>query len=237
MAQNRDDGYLALLLKPIRACAQYRPKMGRGGKTGMDLEQFQSLYQADAFYSWFGLDNPLMYAAHKAAGGMTSVYRQIGAGCERLFRRILRDELDISAEDSKWSYEIVGANKKKRKLTLDGRIPLASVSDEAQRSRIADWMRRAAAALDVDTSITGSLAGVVFEIRQGIRVRMPSGRTPTSRTLRRHTRRRTCRALLSSQRRLTATSRQGIEMRNGRYWSAQRAAMMTCQASTHSCET
>lgn len=27
----------------------------------------------------------MMYAAHKAAGGMTSVYRQIGIECERLY--------------------------------------------------------------------------------------------------------------------------------------------------------
>jgi len=30
------------------------------------LQEFQALYQADPFYNWFGLDNPLMYAAHKA---------------------------------------------------------------------------------------------------------------------------------------------------------------------------
>jgi hypothetical protein len=34
------------------------------------------MYGADPFCSWVGLDSPLMYAAHKAAGGMTSVYRQ-----------------------------------------------------------------------------------------------------------------------------------------------------------------
>lgn len=70
------------------------------------MSEFQDLYQNDPFYEWFGLANPLMYAAHKAAGGMTSVYRQIGIGCERLFRAILRDCLDLSAEDVKWSYEI-----------------------------------------------------------------------------------------------------------------------------------
>ncbi len=89
----RDAAYLEVIIKPIRVCAAYKPKFGRGGKTGLDLADFQALYGADPFYSWFGLDNPLMYTAHKVAGGMTSVYRQIGIGCERLFRRILRDQL------------------------------------------------------------------------------------------------------------------------------------------------
>jgi len=31
------------------------------------------MYRSDPFYNWVGLDNPLMYAAHKAAGGMTSI--------------------------------------------------------------------------------------------------------------------------------------------------------------------
>ena len=44
--------------------------MARGGTgAGYNLEQFKVLYQADPFYNWFGLDNPLMYAAHKAAVG------------------------------------------------------------------------------------------------------------------------------------------------------------------------
>lgn len=37
---------------------------------------------------------------------MTSIYRQIGIGCESLFRQILADNLGLSTEDVKWSYEI-----------------------------------------------------------------------------------------------------------------------------------
>ena len=104
MKRINDDEYLALVLDPIKVCARYKPKFGQGNKAdGLSLAQFRTLYQADAFYSWFGLDNPLMYAAHKAAGGMTSVYRQIGIGCERLFRTVLRDSFDLADEDVNWS--------------------------------------------------------------------------------------------------------------------------------------
>ena len=95
-----DDAYLAIVLNPIRVCAQYKPKFGQGNAgSGLTLEQFRKLYQSDAFYNWFGLDNPLMYAAHKAAGGMTSVYRQIGIGCEKLFRTVIRDSLGLTDTD------------------------------------------------------------------------------------------------------------------------------------------
>lgn len=81
LLMSNDTAYLELVLQPIKACAHYKPKFGQGVKgAGLTLAQFQELYRGDSFYSWFGLDNPMMYAAHKAAGGMTSVYRQIGAG-------------------------------------------------------------------------------------------------------------------------------------------------------------
>lgn len=92
-SKKRDDRYLKTLIDPIRVCASYRPKMGQGADAGLSLEQFQNLYRADPFYAWYGLDHPMMYAAHKAAGGMTSIYRQIGIGAERLFRLSFRTTL------------------------------------------------------------------------------------------------------------------------------------------------
>ena len=80
MNESTDKDYLAILTGYIRVCAKYKPKLGRGTKTGYDLDEFQRIYGSDPFYNWLGLDNPLMYAAHKAAGGMTSIYRQIGIG-------------------------------------------------------------------------------------------------------------------------------------------------------------
>jgi hypothetical protein len=106
MENNDDRRYLDIVLNPIRVCARYRPKFGKGKGAGRDLAEFQALYREDAFYMWFGLDNPLMYAAHKAAGGMTSIYRQIGIGCEKLFRTAVQDALGLSPADVVWSYQI-----------------------------------------------------------------------------------------------------------------------------------
>lgn len=165
---SEDARYLKAVLDPIRICAHYKPKFGQGAKEdGLTLAQFQTLYQGDPFYNWFGLDNPLMYAAHKAAGGMTSVYRQIGIGCERLFRTIIRDSLDLAAADVVWSYDILLPSGKTRTLSLDGRIPLDQIPNPEKRERVHDWMRRSAEKVGVDPKIFNNLTGTIFEVRQG----------------------------------------------------------------------
>jgi len=158
--------YLALLVEPIRVCSLYLPKMGQGA-AGLSLEQFQALYRADPFYAWYGLDHPMMYAAHKAAGGMTSVYRQIGIGAERLFRQLLQDNLGLSAVQSEWSYETSSTAGRIRTLSLDGRIELDAVADPEKRDRVRDWMMSAAGELGVEPGVREALKGVVFEVRQG----------------------------------------------------------------------
>lgn len=162
-----DDEYLMILLNPIMVCARYRPKLGHGGKDGYSFEDFRKIYSADPFYSWMGLDSPLMYSAHKAAGGMTSIYRQIGIGCEALFRRILQDQLRLSVNDVRWSYTVPKADAGTRKLSLDGRIPLPKVEDKDARNRIRSWMDKAADFLGVKKEVANQLDGIVFEIRQG----------------------------------------------------------------------
>lgn len=163
-----DAKYLELILDPIRVCAQYKPKFGQGAKgNGLTLAQFQQLYQSDPFYSRFGLDNPMMYAAHKAAGGMTSVYRQIGIGCEKLFRVVLQDALNLNDADTIWSYEVPLPNGKTRTLSLDGRVPLNRIADKAKRKGFQTWMKKAAAKLNVDPNVFSTLTGTVFEVRQG----------------------------------------------------------------------
>ena len=160
--------YLQIVLKAIRVSSRYRPKFGQGSKGGgLTLEQFQKLYEGDAFYSWFGLDNPMMYAAHKAAGGMTSVYRQIGIGCERLFRKVVQDSMELSDEDVMWSYQVTLPSGRKRTLYLDGRVPLEKINDKTKRDRFYGWMRESAKMLDVDDKVFRSLSGTVFEVRQG----------------------------------------------------------------------
>ncbi|MBM4035588.1 MAG: hypothetical protein FJ291_27930 [Planctomycetes bacterium] len=167
MEGEREQRYLQMLVEPIRVCAEYRPKLGHGREVGMSLADFQALYRSDPFYAWFGLDHPLMYAAHKAAGGMTSVYRQIGIGCERLFRQILQDQLGLTQEECEWSYTAKAARRRVRTLSLDGRIPLEAVRDEARRSVIANWIAAVAHDLKVNPSIIRALRGIVFEVRQG----------------------------------------------------------------------
>ena len=167
MKQN-DARYLELVLEPIIVCAKYKPKFGQGAKgEGLTLAQFQTLYQGDPFYSWFGLDNPMMYAAHKAAGGMTSVYRQIGIGCEKLFRTIIKDSLGLSEVDVTWSYDVPLPSGKTRTLYLDGRIPLDKITDKVKRDRFHTWMKDSADSLGVNPKVFSTLTGTIFEVRQG----------------------------------------------------------------------
>lgn len=155
------------LIEPIRVCATYRPKLGQGIGGGLSLEEFQALYRSDSFYSWYGLDHPMMYAAHKAAGGMTSIYRQIGIGVERLFRLIIQDQFGLSAEHVAWSYQVKARGGKPRTLRLDGRIELEAIADLASRKRVRKWMELVGQDLGIDRAVSKSLKGVVFEVRQG----------------------------------------------------------------------
>ncbi|MFI7247258.1 hypothetical protein [Micromonospora chalcea] len=163
--EERDRLYRETLLAPLRTSADYLPKMG--GADEVDLTGFTALYGADPLYHWMGFDSPLMFAAHKAAGGMTSIYRQLGIGCERLFRQVLKDELGLSEDQVKWSYEILpeteDETKKARILSLDGRVEVGDISDADASGRVADWIEQQRAALGISVA----LKGAVFEVRQG----------------------------------------------------------------------
>ena len=156
-----------ILCHSIRVCQHYKPKLGYGKREGYSLAEFRQLYQRDPFYSWIGLDDPLMYAAHKAAGGMTSIYRQIGIGCEKIFRTVLQDTLKLSEEESTWSYTIPTSGGKTRTLYLDGRIPLEAIKDRKRHNILIQWIYEACRRLDVEQELCHSLKGLVFEIRQG----------------------------------------------------------------------
>lgn len=93
-----DEPYLNIIVGHITTCKAYKPAFGQGKP--VSLEAFQQLYGTDPFYSWFGLNDPLVYAAHRAAGGITSVYRQIGLGCE-----------GIADNNCRYSQGFVGAGK------------------------------------------------------------------------------------------------------------------------------
>lgn len=161
----RDDRYFRLFADALEKCAGYRPALGQGGKDGLSLDEFQNLYHADPFYSWIGLDSPLVYAAHRAAGGMTSIYRQIGIGCERLFREILQESLGLTSEEVRWSYELPLPSGKSRMLSLDGRVALEHLRNLDAQQRLRQWFNEASSKLLIDPALT--LSGAVFEVRQG----------------------------------------------------------------------
>lgn len=167
MNQEQNSRYREILMGPISECANYVPKFGHGRNGGFSLAEFQTMYGADAFYKWLGLDNPLMYSAHKAAGGLTSIYRQIGIGCERLVRAVLMDYLGLTAADATWSYKVSGANGKERTLSLDGRIILNRITGSELRERCTTWMNALADQIGLAPSIRHAVTGVVFEVRQG----------------------------------------------------------------------
>ena len=161
-----DEKYLELIIKKIEICKAYRPKFGK--KDAVSLEEFKALYAADMFYHWFGMNNPLLYAAHKAAGGITSLYRQIGIGCERVVKQIFRDQLSLSAEQITWSYtKTIPVREKPQVLTLDGRISISDIQNAATRKRVARWMVDAMKYAAVSKEVASIIKGPVFEVRQG----------------------------------------------------------------------
>lgn len=161
---NLDEEYIKLIVEPLRHCLNYKPKLGRGA--GLTKSEFQKLYGADPFYSWLGLDSPLMYAGHKAAGGITSIYRQIGTGCQRLIQRLIMDNLGLTAVQSTWSYQIQGTGGKTRSLSLDCRIELADVQVE-KRSSVELWLQTACLSTGISEEVSRIIKGAVFEVRQG----------------------------------------------------------------------
>lgn len=165
--REQDQQNLEVLLSPVRTCAKYKPMFGKGGEKASSLEEFVALYGADPLYHWVGLDSEMMYAAHKAAGGMTSVYRQLGVGCERLIRRILMNSLGLDAEALKWSFEYERAKGKVGTRSLDARVRLDDIADRHARGRFENWLGRAGGLLKLPTRRTRELRGAVFEVRQG----------------------------------------------------------------------
>lgn len=158
--------YLKIFLAPIKKCKTYRPKFGQGS-SGKDfsLADFKMLYGSDPFYAWVGLDTELMYAAHRAAGGMTSIYRQIGIGCERLFRAVLIDTTGYTdPEYAMWSYTTKTRSGKTKRLFLDGRLELAEINNQPVLNNVKQWIKDYCSDLGEVTEPTN---GIVFEVRQG----------------------------------------------------------------------
>ena len=161
-----DADLLKVFLDPIRKCADYRPAFGKSRSTGFMVKEFAALYGADVLrISWLGLDSPEMYAAHKAAGGITSVYRQVGVGKERLFRRIIASELGLSKDQLKWSYKYEKTRGKQGVHTLDAKIASKDLRDPAKQ-RLRAWLDSALSEV-TGASEDAAVDGAVFEVRQG----------------------------------------------------------------------
>ena len=108
-----------------------------------------------------------MYAAHKAAGGMPSIYRQVGIACERLFRAVVRDSLNLSEDQVAWGYDVETQPGKTRRLTLDARIDGAHLKDAKRKRNLTDWLARSAEAVHLPAARAKAIKGAVFEVRQG----------------------------------------------------------------------
>lgn len=156
---------LKKFLDPLKVCKRYKPKLGQGNKEGgVSLPQFLDLYGADPFYAWCGLNSELMYAAHKAAGGMTSVYRQIGIGCENLFREIIIGATGYTDKASAaWSYTTKTSAGKDKTLSLDGRLKLEDIRNTKIKQRVKMWLADYSHILGAEAPQNGA----VFEVRQG----------------------------------------------------------------------
>ena len=164
---NHDEKYVSVFMKPLLTCANYRPAFGRSGNSGTTLDEFEQIYGSDPFYHWVGLDSELMYAAHKAAGGMTSIYRQLGVGCERLFRAVAADNLALTKDQLDWKYEIKRGDGTVNQITLDARLDVRHVVDREAQGRLRNWVHESARKLEIPEETITALRGAVFEVRQG----------------------------------------------------------------------
>ena len=162
---NNEKTYLRKFLEPLKVCKRYKPKFGKGNnEEGLNLQEFLNVYGADPFYSWCGLNSDLMYAAHKAAGGMTSIYRQIGKGCESLFREIIIDSTGYKDRKlAEWSYKAKTRAGKEKTLSLDGRLEIEQIQNESVKNNVSNWVNEYCENLHAEIP----KHGVVFEVRQG----------------------------------------------------------------------
>lgn len=159
-----EEKYLETFIEPLYACQNYTPKFGHSQQQGLTLNGFLKLYGEDPFYSWIGLNTEQIYLAHKAAGSMTSIYRQLGIGCERLFRLILCDMAQYdNLNSAKWGYSTKTKAGKEKTLSLDGRLELNGQQNHAVKDNVQNWIKEYSKRLNVPSPQNGA----VFEVRQG----------------------------------------------------------------------
>lgn len=161
-----DEDLVEIFIKPLRKCSTYKPAFGQTRRNGLALSDFRTLYGNDLFYAWLGLDDPMVYSAHKAAGGLTSVYRQLGVGSERLLRAIISSQMSLNEEQMNWEYEYAKPNNSNGVHKLDARISSSDLEPEESK-RLNLWLESARSFLDHKGTLISPLSGVVLEVRQG----------------------------------------------------------------------
>ncbi len=160
------DLYVDSFLRPMRQCLAYKPAFGTSFPVS-DIE-FVERYAGDFFYNSVGLAIREVYAAHKAAGGITSFYRQLGVACEVLTQSVFIEELGVVRTDVRWSYQLAtGSAGKDCTLTLDARLAPSEVKDAERRRIVREWLLGAASSVGVESDMADQLKGAVFEVRQG----------------------------------------------------------------------
>lgn len=161
-----DEYFFNIFISPLRKCINYTPKLGLGHKKNISLEFFLDLYSRDPLYSWCGLNSELMYTAHRAAGGMTSIYRQLGIGCENLFREIIIKSTGYTKKESaRWAYSTKTKSGKNKILTLDGRLELNDIQNLSVRKNTELWIKDYCHILNINPIQASK--GAIFEVRQG----------------------------------------------------------------------
>jgi hypothetical protein len=105
-----------------------------------------------------------MYSAHKVSGGMTSIYRQIGKGCENLFKEILFNALGYNERAFvEWSYKALTKAGKEKTLSLDGRIFFSEIQNRVIKDKVINWTKEYCKIIKANFPDKG----IVFEVRQG----------------------------------------------------------------------
>lgn len=114
--------------------------------------------QVDAFLGWFGLGDSKVLGLKRQAGLVTSIYRQLGIGCERVLRHLIQSRLDVPADQCTWAWQ----SDDGRKYSLDARISSSEIGK--RREEYNRWLAEAARVVG-----GGPYQGSVFEVRQGLK--------------------------------------------------------------------
>jgi len=82
-------------------------------------------------------------------------------------RQLIQDHLGLTADQANWSYEVTTNSGRTRTLRLDARIELMHMPDPDRKTRVAEWMHKAARQRQMEAQVAQAMRGLVMEVRQG----------------------------------------------------------------------